>query len=105
MSNFVLVFNGGGMAATEAEQAAVMQAWGVWYEGLGAALIDGGAPFTPVVKHIDSDGSTHDGPVGTIASGYTVIKADSLDAAVHLAKGCPILASGGKISVYEAMQM
>ena len=35
-------------------------------------------------------------------SGYTVIKADNLDAAVALAKGCPILAGyGGSIEVCE----
>jgi len=36
-----------------------------------------------------------------MASGYSIIKADSLSAAVEMAKGCPILQSGGQISVYE----
>jgi len=31
--------------------------------------------------------------------GYTMIKADSLDEAVELAKGCPILAVGGNVEV------
>ena len=42
-----------------------------------------------------------DGPVGTMASGYTVVKADSLDAEAGMAQGCPVLASGGQVSVYE----
>ena len=36
MANFVLLYNGGGMGANEAEQAAIMQAWGAWYGKLGS---------------------------------------------------------------------
>ena len=36
MANYVLVYKGGsGMAQTEAEQAAVMAAWGKWFGELG----------------------------------------------------------------------
>jgi hypothetical protein len=105
MAKFVLIFNGGGMPETEAEQAAVLQAWGVWYGGLGSALVDGGAPFSPMAKGIASDGAVSDGPIGTAASGYTIISADSIDAAVEMAQGCPVLQDGGQISVYEAIDM
>ena len=105
MANFVLLFSGGGMPATEAEQAAVLQAWGTWYGELGNAVVDGGNPFTGRAKSIASNGTVSDGPVGTAASGYTIIKADSLDAAVQMAQGCPILQSGGQISVYETYQV
>src|SRR6185436_12222882 len=105
MANFVLLYSGGSMPATEAEQAAVLQAWGAWYERLGSAVVDGGNPFTPVAKSIASDGTVGDGPIGTPASGYTIIAADSLNAAVDLAKGCPILQGGGQISVYETFSM
>jgi hypothetical protein len=33
------------------------------------------------------------------------VSADSLDAAVGLAKGCPVLEVGGAVDVYEAMTM
>lgn len=105
MANFVLLYNGGGMPATEAEQAAVLQAWGAWYEKLGGAVVDGGNPFTPMAKSIASNGTVHDGPVGTMASGYSILKADSLDAAVEMAKDCPILQAGGQISVYETFNV
>lgn len=105
MAKFVLLFNGGGMPETEAEQAAVLQAWGAWYGGLGAAVVDGGNPFSPVAKSIASDGSVHDGPIGTPASGYTIVSADSLDAATAMAQGCPVLQSGGQISVYETFNV
>ena len=106
MANFVFLYTGGGdMPATEAEQAAVLQAWGAWYEKLGSAVVDGGNPFTPTAKNISSDGAVHDGPVGTMATGYSIISADSLNAAVAMAKGCPVLQGGGQISVYETFNV
>jgi hypothetical protein len=104
MANFLLLYNGGSMEGSEAEQAAAMQAWGAWFGRLGSAVVDGGNPFTPRAKRIASDGKVSDGPVGTPASGYSIIKADSLEAAVELATGCPVLQSGGQISVYETFQ-
>ena len=105
MAKFLLLYNGGGMPQTEAEQAAVMQAWGEWYTGLGAAIVDPGNPFTPQAKSIASDGTIGDGAVGTMATGYTIISADSLDAAAAMAKDCPILQSGGQVSVYETFDV
>jgi len=101
MANFVLLYSGGSMPETEAEQAAVMQAWMAWFGELGSAVVDAGNPFTPVAKSIASDGSVSEGPVGSMASGYSIIMADSLDAAVQMAKRCPVLQGGAKISVFE----
>jgi hypothetical protein len=39
--------------------------------------------------------------VGTMASGYSIIKADSLDAAVEMARRCPVLLGGAQITVFE----
>jgi len=105
MAKFVLLYSGGSMPATEAEQAAVLQAWGAWYDGMGSAVVDPGNPFTPMAKSISSDGTVSDGPAGTMASGYTIISADSLDAATGMAKGCPVLQGGGQISVYETFNV
>lgn len=101
MANFVLLYSGGSMPATEAEGKAVVAAWDVWFHKLGGNLVDGGNPFTPTAKTVSADGKVTDGPVGGMASGYSVIKADSLDAAVAMAKGCPVFMGGAKITVYE----
>jgi len=101
MANFVLLYTGGNTPQSEAEGAAIMKAWMDWFGSLGSAVVDGGNPFTPIAKSIASNGTVSDGPVGTLATGYSILKADSLDAAVQMAKGCPQLQSGGQISVYE----
>ena len=101
MANFLLLYNGGNMGATEAEQAAVMSAWMAWFGQMGSAVVDGGNPISPVAKTIASNGRVTDASAGVMASGYSVIAADSLDAAVKLAKGCPVLAAGGQVTVYE----
>ncbi|MDQ2943958.1 MAG: YciI family protein [Candidatus Dormibacteraeota bacterium] len=101
MANFVLVYTGGSMPATEAERGKVMEAWGSWFGKLGDNVVDAGNPFGQQAKNVSNGGAVHDGPIGTPATGYSILKADSLDAAVGLAKGCPVLTSGGKITVYE----
>ncbi len=101
MANFLLLYTGGSMPETQAEQAKVMQAWEAWFHGLGSAVVDGGNPFTPAAKSIASNGTVSSGPVGTQASGYSIIKADSLDAAVEMARRCPVLQGGSQITVYE----
>jgi len=105
MADYVLLYSGGKMPESEAEQAAVMKEWEKWYTGLGGALVNPGNPFTPMAKTIASDGKVSAGAVGTMASGYTIIKADSLDAAVALSKGCPVLKGGSSISVYETFNV
>ncbi len=105
MANYLLLYSGGRMPETEAEQKAVMQAWMAWFGRLGDALVDGGNPTTPNAKTISGDGSVTDGGNGMMPSGYSIIKASSLDAAVAMAKGCPVLQGGAKLTVLETFQV
>lgn len=98
MANYVLVYHGGGMPETPEEGAKIMQAWNVWFGELGDSLVDGGNPAS-ATKTIAPNGSVSDDPSGP--SGYSILKADSLDAAVALAKGCPVLQGGASIQVVE----
>jgi hypothetical protein len=103
MAKFGLVYIGGGAPENEAERAATMKAWGAWFGGLGNALVDGGNAFTPNATSITSHGTLSNGVRDLPVTGYSIVKADSLDAAVALAKDCPLLRSGsrGQITVYE----
>jgi hypothetical protein len=96
-----MVYRGGSMPETEEEQAKVMDAWTQWFGQLGGALKDGGNPFTPAAKTIAGDGSVSDDATQPPATGYSILTADSLDEAVNLAKGCPVLGGGASIEVYE----
>lgn len=99
MAKYLLVYHGGAMGEGEAAQAAIMAAWDAWFQELGGALVDGGNPASGT-KVIASDGAVTDGG-GTSPTGYSIIAADSHDAAVSLARGCPVLKGGGMIEVVE----
>lgn len=91
----------GPMAENEAERAAGMAEMAEWYRTLGPALLDPGSPFTGGVKTVSQHG-VKDGPIGSQATGYSVVEAPSLSAATELAKGCPLLKAGRQVVVYEA---
>ena len=99
MANFLLTYHGeGGMPSTDEERAAVMGAWDAWFKTLGDAVVDGGNP-TSQAKAISPDGSVMDAT--SAPTGYSIIRADSIDAAVALSKGCPVLAAGQVVVVSE----
>jgi hypothetical protein len=104
MANYMFAYSGGnGVAADTAERDAQMAKWGQWFGQLGSAVVDGGAP-TGTAKTVGSAGSVSDGGSRGL-TGYSIVSAASLDAAVELAKGCPVLEVGGAVDVYEAIAM
>src|SRR5438094_7761574 len=105
MANYLLLYSGGSMPETEAEQAAVMQAWTNWFREIGSTVVDGGNPTTGQAKTIASNGTVSDGSELGMASGYSVIKADSLDDAVAKARGCPVLQGGASVIVLETFNV
>ena len=94
----------GGMPEGEEEMAAMMNAWETWYGGMGDKVVDGGNPIA-FAKTIASDGSVSDGGGVSPLTGYTLINADNIDAAVEMAKGCPVLNNEGSVEVAEAIDM
>ena len=96
-----MIYRGGSMPETPDEQKQVMDAWTEWFGQLGGALKDGGNPFTPVSKTIGADGAVSDTNTVPPATGYTIISANSLDEALALAKGRPVLQGGASIDVHE----
>ncbi len=99
MANYLFAYKGGSMAESDAEREAVMAAWGGWFGALGSAIVDPGNPFGPSATVADG-GSVSEGASSAL-TGYSVLSADSLAAASELAKGCPVLAAGGSVEVYE----
>ena len=102
MAKFVYVYIGGQMAETPEAQEQAMQAWGAWFGTLGDSVADMGNPFGNSAT-VSSGGVADGGKSG--AGGYSIVSADSLGDATAKAKGCPVLASGGSVEIYEAIPM
>jgi hypothetical protein len=105
MAAFLLIYSGGDSGATDAEREKSARAWDTWLGTLGPALIDAGNPTLAVSKHISSDRTVEDGPVGVAATGYSIVEATSLDRAAKLASDCPVLDGGGAVTVYETFEI
>ena len=88
MTRFLVIIRGGSMPEDPEEGARVMQAWNDWFAELGGAVVDPGSPLSRV-RIISADGSVGSGDNHS-ATGYMVIQAGDLEAAVVLAKGCPL---------------
>jgi hypothetical protein len=103
MAKYVFAYNGGNGASDDpAEREQTMAKWMQWFGSLGEAVVDGGAPVG-AAKTVSAGGVRDGGGIGL--TGYSVISADSLDAASELAKGCPSLEVGGAVDVYETLEM
>jgi len=98
MGKYVLAYRGGSMAESPEDQEKVMAAWGAWFGSLGAAVVDGGAPF-------GESGAVGGGSASSALSGYSILEAADLKAALKLAEGCPVLSGGGSVDVYEAIDV
>ena len=105
MAKYMVLYSGGmGMGASPEDQQKIMAEWGAWYEKMGPAVVDGGAPFAES-KHLKG-GGIEDGPLGdTPATGYTVIEADSIEAAAAACAEHPHLNYDGQVQVYACVDM
>ncbi|HEX3433039.1 MAG TPA: YciI family protein [Solirubrobacteraceae bacterium] len=102
MGNYLFAYHGGMMADTDEQRQAAMQAWGAWFGKLGPAIVDPGNPFAGSTS---VNGSGANGDASSQLTGYTVVKAESLDAASALTEGCPVFEGGGSIDVYETIEV
>lgn len=103
MANYLITYIGGNPPATREEGMAHMGKFREWLGSLGDAVI---SPANPLSKThtVGPDGSVTEGGSSGM-SGYTTVAADSIEAAVAIAKGCPFLDIGGKLEVSELMAM
>lgn len=105
MAKYVLAYHGGHRTPeTEEGMNNLMAAWSTWFDGMGGSLLDGGNPVG-AAKTINSDGSVSDGGGANPLAGYSLIEAGSIDAALDIAKGCPVIGNGGSVEVAEATDM
>ncbi len=102
MPKFVFAYHGGKIPETPEAGKAVMKRWEDWFAGIGADIVDPGNPVG-LSKTVSANGVDDNGGANPI-SGYTLINAADMEAAIEIAKACPIL-DGGTVEIAEAMDM
>jgi hypothetical protein len=111
MKEYLMLFRNetqGGEATPSAEQMkAVMQQWQNWIKAIAdKGKYSGTNRLLPVGKTLKPGNAITDGPfaeIKEVVGGYLLVKADSLEEAVEMAKTCPNLIYGGNVEVREVM--
>ena len=89
MAEYVLAFRQASKDSTPENE----QAWGQWFERIGAQVVDWGRR----VGQARMEGAA--ATASDELSGYIVVTAEDLDAAAEIAQGCPGLRAGGRVEV------
>lgn len=103
MPQYVISYIGGDQPENPEQGRQHFARYMQWLSSLGDAAI---SPANPLknTHTIRPDGSTSDGGV-TAMSGFTIIAAESMVAALALARDCPFLDIGGSLEVSELVEM
>ncbi len=112
MKDFLFVFRDKGTPTNISpdEMQAMTKRWMDWIGGIAAQnkLGDRGNRLFPSGKVVKPGNVITDGPYSEIKEsigGYSIVKANSLEEATELAKGCPGLTVGGSVEVREIREM
>lgn len=102
MTNYILAYHKGKDPENPETQAEGMAKWQAWVVDLGDAIVNpgtalGNSKIVSVDGVADSEGAN---PL----IGFSVVTADTMDAAIEMAKRCPYL-EVGTIEVAEMMEM
>ena len=109
MKEFMFVFRNdfsGMPKGTPEEAAARTKRWMDWIASIAAEnkLADRGKRLESSGKVLRANNVITNGPYSEIKEsigGYSIVKADSYEAAVELAKDCPMLTVGGNVEIRE----
>ena len=108
----MLVFRSAGTGdfkPTPEQIEATEKEWNNWFGSIAAqGKLGGGHRPGPEGKTLLPGNVITDGPyaeVKEILMGTTVVKTETIDEAVALAKGCPILTVGGSVEVRSLIMM
>jgi hypothetical protein len=92
------------------EMQAVTKKWMDWIGGIAAQnkLSSPGNRLTSDGKVVRPNNVVTDGPyteIKELIGGYSIVKVETMEEAVELAKGCPIFEFGGNVEVREINPM
>ncbi len=104
MATYIILYLGGASPRTKEEGAAGQAKWHAWTQALGDAVVNAGTPMMNT-KIVSAEGVSDATGISAM-TGYTTVQADSLEAALEMAKKCPYLEmDGGTLAVAELMKM
>ena len=103
MKQFVLVYLGGNQPSNPEEASQHFSKYMAWLSSLGDAVVIPTIPLKDTTT-VGSDGSIKEGGSSAM-SGFSIVKADSLEAALSIAQDYPFLEIGGSLEVSEMMQV
>ena len=104
MPKFIFAYHGGGKPETAEEGEREMAKWQAWLGGMGASCADMGNPVG-LSKTVTAGGVEDNGGANPL-SGYSIVEADSIEAACAMAAGCPILEGAkGTVEVAPIIEM
>ena len=103
MPNFIFAYHGGSAPESPEEGEKVMAEWMAWFGGMGDAMVNPGNPVG-LSKTVNASGVADGGGANPL-SGYSVVQADTIEAACEMAKNCPIVNDGGSVEVAEIHEM
>ncbi|RWY50178.1 YciI family protein [Mucilaginibacter gilvus] len=109
MKDFLLIYRSNPSPVTTAspeEMQALTKKWMDWVGSIAAQnkLTDRGNRLNPEAKVVRPNDVVTDGPYMEIKeaiAGYSIVKAETLDEAVEIAKGCPVFLVGGNVEVRQ----
>jgi hypothetical protein len=103
MAQYVFVYLGGNHPSDPEEANKHFSKYMEWLASLGDSVISPTIPLKDT-HTVSSDGSIRVGGSSAM-SGFSIIEADSIEAALSIAQACPFLEIGGSLEVSELMQM
>ena len=103
MTQYLIVYLGGNQPSSPEEGKQHFSKYMEWLSSLGDSAV---SPANPLINTstVNTDGTVTGGGTTTM-SGYTIIEADSMEAALATAKACPFLDIGGSLEVSELVEM
>jgi len=103
MPQFIFVYLGGKLPDNPEEGQQHFRRYQQWLDALGNAVISPAIPFrdTHVVQ---PDGTVTPGSTSAM-SGLSIMRMDSLEAALAAARSCPFLEINGTLEVSEMIEM
>ena len=102
MPDFVFAYHGGKKPESPEAGAALKAQWQAWLDGLGDAVVNPGTPLG-MSKTVSAAGVTDDGGPNHL-SGFSILRAETMEAVLEMAKSCPFLEMG-TIEVAQVMEM